>query len=410
MTECNAFNLLEGYILKESTTSIDSAVASGSVRSNSVDERNNHLLLTIKSSDMNLISNDQVYRTEKCDTKKYVQPLDQLFLNIKLGNTSEHDSEIFLTPSVSITGNNSDHVQSKIELKNEDLTPTPPQRPKRPYSYYVATNFHPLDLSTIENEIELKKLIEPQSDIINPNNKKDTNKKDEEVAVSNKRLSMSLGDIKMRRNRGRANTTANKNNEKKSKKFSSQNGIDVKNEDEDCTTKASGEVKIEPTSEFINTGSSTTLPRNGTTRKSHHRSTSRINRFFRLLFRIGDEDVNNDAVVVDDEEIYKNDGALNKFTRFFSFRGSNTNMSSKTATLQSTANKTASINRIPATPTVTNTTQNNDPTLIVMDEQPSKVLPKIQLNFNPSNSPPKTAPPIINRFVIRYFYSYLRTY
>ncbi len=190
-----------------------------------------------------------------------------------------------------------------------------PQKPKRPYSYYVATNFHPLDLTQLVNEI-MPETPTVTSTTVTTTKTQVTkrvrkNRQISKLEMTNKRLSTSLGDFQIINNE-------KKKSQSKSKS-SSQHGLD-------CTS--GGGCNVTRCEEPTN------LKKN-----SRSRSANRINKFIRNIFKLDtaskekctDEqpevtkniDKDQQQLNSDDEEIHAPHNNHFNFTRLFSsFRGS----------------------------------------------------------------------------------------
>jgi len=159
-----------------------------------------------------------------------------------------------------------------------------PQKPKRPYSYYVATNFHPLDLTQLVNDVTPKT---PRTSTISTDTATKTpvtkrvrkNKQITKLEMTNKRLSTSLGDFQII-----TQEISNKNGNPKSRS-SSQHGLD-------CTSGGCNALKSNE-----NIANTTNLKKN-----SSSKSTNRINKFLRNIFKI---DSSSKAKSVDDHDKHK---------------------------------------------------------------------------------------------------------
>ncbi len=189
MAECDAFNLIDEYIkqshchsdTKGSTpalTTSDYSFSSKSCSKSSPDQSDAYN--TIHSTNSKASSD----RTSKSsyesanellnvnDTAKDVttSELDQIFVSLKMSKALSYENSVFLTPprsekfeqTIQDEHNFLDVSHNLTSGKAPGIKPPPPaavsdmfaelypQKPKRPYSYYAATNFHPLDLTAIE--------------------------------------------------------------------------------------------------------------------------------------------------------------------------------------------------------------------------------------------------------------------
>lgn len=148
-----------------------------------------------------------------------------------------------------------------------------PQKPKRPYSYYAATNFHPLDL-TLFNEssaggddkttsnLNNTSINEDSVGVVVKKRTKRTKQRGEQplskLEMSNRRLSTSLGDLV------KIDTAANKLEAKDKSKSSSQNHLERQSRQQnEAALKSSATLK----------------------KSNRSRSANRLNKFIRNIFK-----------------------------------------------------------------------------------------------------------------------------
>jgi hypothetical protein len=293
-----------------------------------------------------------------------------------ISNNYNNDQAIYLTPPVS---------QDNL-LHVDDY----PKKPNRPYSYYIATNFHPLDLTIINekaiNDDHDLDLNETQQVVIDEKKVKIRTKKKANNSRANKskRLSASLGDI----------IASNANNE-----------IDVLSNSINTTqntpvTRKKLSKDFELCDEFTNETNnnfftnrrhltnffSNNLSKNKTKSNQYYSSTKRLNKFIRGIFRLDeDEHFNQDTIIKENNE---NSKFKSKFTRFFSsFRSTTTTNNNNTSDSMVIVAK----QRIKKKPDQ----------LIVMDDRPSSkllMLPEIKLCI--PESPPNNQ--VTNRNELNY--------
>ena len=103
-------------------------------------------------------------------------------------------------------------------------------KPNRPYSYYVATNFHPFDQLTAQVATTIQNSKINLINDLNTTLKNESTNKKKRTSSKKNRLSVSLTDIKKPNNNNHDDKLAiNNNNEDKKQKFSSQNCISNQN-------------------------------------------------------------------------------------------------------------------------------------------------------------------------------------
>lgn len=209
---------------------------------------------------------------------------------------------------------------------------TPPLKPTRPYSYYVATNFHPFDLSVLCQQLEEKKQQEKEATVAKSpvgtlesvqESATRSNKRTKKQKKQKQRLSMSLGDIKTSNS---SKLVVNDNEEEDefklsaSKKAKSNQLVNNVAADDEAAKFSTATVGRNCGSSFFKraTGLTSTMPAFAArahkfTRSSqnqselHHQQphqpiTGKINRFFRQLFRVGDKHVPS---TIDEEVLNK---------------------------------------------------------------------------------------------------------
>ena len=93
------------------------------------------------------------------------------------------------------------YLDIKPPKAEEIYTDFYPRKPNRPYSYYAATNFHPLDLSKLANNLSLtEEMTATEAEqvkeipVLKWSNKKTHVS---QLEMSSKRLSTSLGDLQI---------------------------------------------------------------------------------------------------------------------------------------------------------------------------------------------------------------------
>ena len=257
-------------------------------------------------------------------------------------------------PTTDTNDDEAEYAPSHLPIINLNLTLTEfPQKPKRPYSYYAATNLNPLDLSTFSTLTEAE-------------HEKEENKAN---------LSSSLSDIKSKK------TKKNKNHEKsksskyinseehedslkpESKKYFSQNYVNMSYSE---VSKPSAKPKGTYLGKYIKN-------------QSHDRPANKVNRFIRSIFKlntIGASQHEDESFVYEQQEPEESK-THSTFTRLFnSFRHS----SIKRKPANDYTRKESMASSCSNTTIKTNSTSMSAG-LIVMDEQPSKSLnlPVIQL-------------------------------
>ena len=325
MSECDAFKLIEEFIKRSSDLQED-------MKQNRLDMPPN--LLCITSSDYSMANSSS-----------------SSFISSYLGlNKLDKEHTILETPP------ETPEFLKTIQLpSNEEIL-----KPNRPYSYYVATNFHPLDLSILTTQTDCALEKTPTSDNgVKKRVKK--NKKDE-----SKRLSMSLSDIKDKTIESTKKTYSFfKLNSKKSQ--SNQNNLD-KNFEEETDDEAFGKSSENTfrRMSFLNSTMPTRIScKNKCTDSSNEHQSGKLNKFFRNLFRLPINEKKSQELDTSQTNF--------KFSRLFSFRHSH--HGSKTIRYkQASAKQTDRSNS-----TSTNDTQ-SPLQLVVTDEQPSKIiLPQISL-------------------------------
>lgn len=327
MSECDAFKLIEEFIKRSSDVP-------------NMNQSNLELppsLLCMTSSDYSITNS-----------------ASSSFISSYLGlNKSSKEQTILETPP-----------ETPEQLKTIQLPPQEENpKPNRPYSYYVATNFHPLDLSilTTQTETSLEKTTIETS--VKRRTKKP--KKDE-----SKRLSMSLSDIKNDKIQSMEPSKKTYSFFKlNSKKFkSNQHNLDKDcDETDDEAFIKSSQNSFKRMSAFNSTMPARISSKNRTISSTNQHQTGKINKFFRNLFRI------NEKKTEDLETSQTNF----KFSRLFSFRHSH--HEGKNFRLNSNSKQIADRS---------NSTSTNDThcplQLVVTDEQPSKIiLPRISLEHEP---------------------------
>lgn len=135
-------------------------------------------------------------------------PLDQIYVNLNMSKTY-NETNIYMTPPDSATKFTREEITETMTLTQTAIVPEneiaeqvmTQQKPKRPYSYYVATNFHPLDLTppTIDETSVVNQTIPEKSETpIKRRPRK--NLKQNKLETAKKRLSTSLGDMQVLNN------------------------------------------------------------------------------------------------------------------------------------------------------------------------------------------------------------------
>ncbi|RNA41304.1 hypothetical protein BpHYR1_031583 [Brachionus plicatilis] len=320
MSECDAYKLIEEFIKKSSDVP-------------NMKESNLELppsLLCITSSDYSITNSSS-----------------SSFISSYLGlNKSSKEQTVLETPPET-----PEQIKTiQLPSKEDNL------KPNRPYSYYVATNFHPLDLSILTTQTDA-----PLQETTAENGvKRRTNKQKRDES---KRLSMSLSDIKTSQAIEPTKKTYSffKLNSKKSK--SNQHNLDKDFEETDDEAFAkSSQNSFKRMSVFNSTMPARFNPKNRSTNSPNQHPPGKLNKFFRNLFRINEkksEDLDTSQTNF-------------KFSRLFSFRHSH--HEGKTFRYNSNGKQTDRSNS-----TSTNDTQ-CPLQLVVTDEQPSKIiLPQISL-------------------------------
>lgn len=324
MSECDAFKLIEEFIKRSSDLHED-------MKQNSLEMPPN--LQCITSSDYSVANSSS-----------------SSFISSYLGlNKSYKEQTMLETPP------ETPEMLKTIQLpSNEEIV-----KPNRPYSYYVATNFHPLDLSilTPKTDCALEKTLTSDNGVKKRTKK---SKKDE-----SKRLSMSLSDIKDKTVEPAKKTCSFfKLN---SKKFqSNQNNLDKHFEEEtdDEAFVKSSENNFRRLSLFNSTMPTRISSKDKSTDPPSQHQSGKLNKFFRNLFRL----------TINEKKAQELDTSQTnfKFSRLFSFRHSHhENKTTRYSAHGKQADRSNS--------TSTNDTQ-SPLQLVVTDEQPSKIiLPQISL-------------------------------
>lgn len=295
----------------------------------------------------------------ECDAFRLLEEYIKPTLNTALPSTSSLSINQISPNSPPPTDTNDEETEyapSHLPIINLNLTLTEfPQKPKRPYSYYAATNLNPLDLSTFSTLTEAE------------------HEKEEKKA----NLSSSLSDIKSKKTKKNKNHEQQKSKSSKyinsdehddslkpeSKKYFSQNYVNISYSE---VSKPSAKPKATYLGKYIKN-------------QSHDRPANKVNRFIRSIFKLNTIGVNqheDESFVYEKQE---NDEQKNNstFTRLFnSFRHS----SIKRKQANDYIRKESVVSSCSNTTIKTNSTSMSAG-LIVMDEQPSKSLnlPVIQL-------------------------------
>lgn len=223
------------------------------------------------------------------------------------------------------------HEEERMAIVPNLTTESPPMRPTRPYSYYVATNFHPFDLSILSQQLE-----EQQQE----------NLKQQQQQHLNEQQKQNKQEIHVSRKQQRQN---NKKSGKKTKQRLSVSLVDIKNpnvsvntdgntqeiivNDDDSISRLKREKKAksnqnvnEPTTpsstlSFFKRSSHLTATMPASTSRAHKAAiiasnqsttqansqpiTGKINKFFRQLFRVGAEGKHHHTTApstIDEEE------------------------------------------------------------------------------------------------------------
>lgn len=310
MIECDAFKLIEELIKNTTDT-------------------NNRLLMQTKLHNSNNQStlDDNAFK----QTSDTTQPLDQLYLNL---NFSTKTDDLYLTPPISIN-----------DMKTEILS----NKPNRPYSYYIATNYHPLDLSLINEDINETETEPVSKKVTKRIRKKTSNNK-------SKRLSTSLGDLTnncidftMTTNNTTHNTPVIK---KKVRSLSKDKDFEIVDEFTDDTNN------------FFNRRRGGLSSEKNIKLTNQYSSTRRLNKFLRSIFRLDSEPI--EPI----EEPANESRFKSKINRFFSSFRTTSNVAKKKKTEQPNQQDLLIIE----------TTIHTE--LLVMDESNQIMLPEIKLEIS----------------------------
>ena len=225
MTECDAFNLIDEFIkysLNEQPSAgsiVDSALtitttsclhygSSSSTSSNKPRDAFN--AAPSDSSGRSSGCNADVFGTPVLSPQTLDEaatlmqtPLEQIFVNLNMSKAL-NETNLYLTPPPSSQSYRP--MEIKPPEPEEEAAEQFNQKPKRPYSYYVATNFHPLDLTRMTEENEQQLQQQRLNDVSTPTmprkttadivvTKRTRKSKVTKLEMANKRLSTSLGDI-----------------------------------------------------------------------------------------------------------------------------------------------------------------------------------------------------------------------
>jgi hypothetical protein len=226
------------------------------------------------------------------------------------------------------------HEEERMAIVPNLTTDSPPMRPTRPYSYYVATNFHPFDLSVLSQQLEEQQQenLKQQQQQQQLNEQQKQNK--QEIHVSRKqqrqnnkksgkktakqRLSVSLVDIK--------NTNVSVNTDGNTQEIVVNDDDSISRLKREKKAKSNQNVN-EPTTpsstlSFFKRSSHLTATMPASTSRAHKAAiiasnqsttqaansqpiTGKINKFFRQLFRVGAEGKHHHTMApstIDEEE------------------------------------------------------------------------------------------------------------
>lgn len=453
MTECDAFNLIDEFIkqsyclsndnIKDSTKITNSSLAlvlrsscSGMFSKSSKSENETGVFNTCSNNSNRTSGSDDSYESAMCnnefksvdaspgslkvyndelineiDRKNNITPLDQIFVNLNISKNFYEMDNLLTPPGSEKYFGEQKNIEIEKTIENnglnegQEIDPPPsevfndyfPQKPKRPYSYYAATNIYPLDLTTlIDTQAIIKEnsnesLLKEEPKIVKKRTRKNIHVNKPEIA--NKRLSTSLGDLQI--NVNIKSTKSRDNSKNRKNKSSSQNQLDYEDQKD----------KIEIKKDF------------GKPHRS--RSSSRLNKFIRNIFKIDSKsnEFENEEIIMENQtmkisEKKNQDNDLDEsanssshnftFTRLFnSFRGSHNSINSQSRKKPKNkrnrnTSSTNSANTICTegsmktvqtggtnSSTISTASQELKKELIVMDEQPSKIhFPKIDISSN----------------------------
>lgn len=191
MIECDALRLIDEYIKSSS-----SFTTKTSTRSNSPSQNQFRLSQLSSSSCKNTPNNEELYLLKKPNHDMCMSDDSGVKSNETnvFSPTTTTTSPLFSTNMDSVL--NTNHTVTPIVL-DEELTR---KNPNRPYSYYAATNFNPLDFAELINNSEQAKISNDKASNTNNNNTNRnviiTKNKSLFKTNSNNILSLSLSDFK----------------------------------------------------------------------------------------------------------------------------------------------------------------------------------------------------------------------
>jgi len=284
MTECSAFNLKENLTVET--------------------------LPAEETNDLFYVNDNFVAST--LDDNIDFTNLNEIFINLNFVQTNV--AADYPTPPVSADDTG---LKSKEEHGEEIMF----YKPKRPYSYYIATNFHPLDLSLVNEKInELENMNEMPVANANNNNQSDAkltpkkvkrrSKNKETCNNKSKRLSASLGDIT-----GDliiASATANNHQttqntpllaKKKTRSLSKDRDFELVDE-----FNSGSNHFLARRQQTISTSEMNSKMKSTTKSSNQYSSTKRLNKFLRNIFKI--QDNLNSAADLSDEPVAVNSEPL----------------------------------------------------------------------------------------------------